>query len=213
MEFLARVDPTTILIDPSRIRPSEWDLIAILDDLKIFVTFSRLIKATPVLELANGILRLINGEPFVRAAQETTPPLEEIVCLIRTDQATLGESFPFVPVSATDLLEERSEHDPYEAFELLSFVFPLTANAKTQIEQEIYSFFARVHDQPSAYGGSYMWLSALKWDEIDQRVSWVWKRNDEPGRHQQFFLDLLRHIDTGIACLRSWNGLALHVSS
>jgi hypothetical protein len=211
MEILAKVNPNTIVIDPRYVRPSEWDLVVVLDDLRAFVTVTRLIKATPILEPVNGGLRLVNGEPFVRAAQEAEPPLQEIFCLIKTDQVDLDESL-FIPVSPTALMEQFPEQDLYEAFELLSFVFPVADRDKAQIEQEIRGFFATVHEQPSVYGGSYRWISDLRWDDIEHRVSWVWERNDLPGQHQQLFLDLLRRIDTRIVRLRSWNGLALHLS-
>jgi hypothetical protein len=211
MEFLARVDPKRVVIDPGHVRPTEWDLVAVLDDLRIFVTASRLIKATPILEAVDCALRLINGEPFVRAAREAQPPLEEIVCLVKTDQLNPDESPLFVPVSPTALMEEHPEQETYKALEMLSFVLPLASEDKVQVEHEIYCFFARVYEHP-IYGGNYGWISDLDWDETGHRVSWVWERNDEPGQHQQLFLDVLRRIDSSIARLQSWNGLALHRS-
>ena len=137
MSFPARVDPRRIVIESGCVRPSGWDSVAVLDDLRAFVTVSRLIKATPVLELVDGVLRLVSGEPFVRAAQEAEPPLEEIVCLIKADRGSVGESSLFVPVNPADLMKEHSEQDPYEAFEMLTFVLPVTAEVKAEIEQEI----------------------------------------------------------------------------
>ena len=105
-------------------------------------------------------------------------------------------------------MEERPEQETYEAFEMLSFVFPVASEDKPQVEHEICRFFARVVEDRT-YGGNYGWISDLDWDETGHRVSWFWERNDTPGQHQQLFLDVLRHIDTRIARIRSWNGLAL----
>ena len=208
MKFLARVDPKRVVIDPGHVRPTEWDLLAVLDDLRIFVTVSRLIKASPVLETVGFSLRLISGEPFVRAAQEAQPPLEEIVCWVETDQLNRDESSLFVPVNPSVLMDERPEQETYEAFEMLSFVFPVASEDKPQVEDEICRFFANVSEDRT-YGGNYGWISDLDWDETGHRVSWLWERNDTAGPHQELFLDVLRHIDTNIARLRSWNGFAL----
>ena len=211
MKFLARVDPRRVEIDPGHVRPTEWDLLAVLDDLRIFVSASRLIKASPVLEAVDFSLKLVSGEPFVRAAREAQPPLEEIVCWVKTDQLNRDESSLFVPVNPTVLMDERPEEEQYEAIEMLFFVFPLASEEKAQVEHEISRFFARVYEERT-YGGNYGWISDLDWDETGHRVSWVWQRNDQPGQHQELFFDVLRHIDTSIARLRSWNGLAVHRS-
>lgn len=213
MAFLARVDPNSIAIDPNYVRPSEWDSVAVLDDLRAYLTVARLLKATPVLEVVHGLLRLVSGEPFVRAAREAQPPLPEIVCLIKTEIADGEKSSLIVPVSRAELMEEHSERDVYETFEMLSFVSPVIESNKAQIEQEIYRFLAMVHEHPTRYGGSYGRLFDLRWDDKAHRVSWIWQRNDEPGRHQQLFLDVLRKIDTEIAPLQSWNGLTLNLSN
>lgn len=209
MSFLAKVNPNKIVIDPGLVQPSKWDEIVVLDDLRAFVAISRIVKATPVLELVDGVLRLVSGEPFVQAARQVEPPLEQVVCLIETNQVNNHGSSLFVPVSPTALLEEYSELEPYQTVEMLSFVDPVTASDKVQIEQEISQFFDEVNNHPTAYGGSYRWMSDFKWDEAEHRVSWVWVRNDAPTKHQQVFLDVLRLINGRIAPLRSWNGLAL----
>lgn len=209
MVFLARVNPNRIVIDPSYLRPTAWDSVAVLDDLRDFVTVSRLIKATPVLELVNHALRLVNGEPFVWAAREATPPMGEIVCLINTDQVNVEEPSLFVPVSPAAMIEEYSEQDRYQAFEMLTFVFHVAAEDKAKIDHEIVQFFETVREDPSVYGGDYGSISDLKWDDAKHRVSWVWERNDMPGKHQQLFLEVLRRIDTRIVRLQSWNGLAI----
>lgn len=211
MKFLARVDPRRVVIDPGHVRPTDWDLLAVLDDLRIFVSASRLIKASPVLETVDSSLRLVSGEPFVRAAREAQPPLEEIVCWVMTDRSNPDDSSLFVPVSPTALMDERPEQEAYEAIEMLFFALPLTVEEKAEVEHEICRFFATVNEDRT-YGGNYGWISDLDWDETGHRVSWVWQRNDQPGQHQELFFDVLRSIDTGIARLRSWNGLAVHRS-
>jgi len=62
LPLLARVDPTTVVLDPKLVSPSDWDMKAILEDLKGYVRLIRLNKERPLCG---------------RLIAETDPPLAE----------------------------------------------------------------------------------------------------------------------------------------
>ena len=208
--FLGRVNPEEVVIDPKYLTPSDWDCKAIVDDLREYVRVSRLIKATPVLRIVENELKLVSGEPFMRAALEVEPRLHEVVCLIKVDDPKVLPN-TFQIANATDVMVQFSENETYEAVEMLTFSQPVTDHQKKAIEHQIVSFFEQVHANPGAFGGNYVSISAFDWDDLNNRVTWHWERSDQPGSHQLVFLDLLRKINDTVATLRSWNGLAIHL--
>src|ERR1044072_2435526 len=207
---LARVNPELIVIDRRYLKPTNWDCKAIVEDLREYVSASRLIKAMPVLRVVENDLKLVSGEPFIRVAREVEPPLHEVVCLIEVDSQR-GLPDVVKAVRAADLMDEFSEDKTYKAIEMLTFTESLNENQRTTTEDSNGSFFEKGHASPGVYGGNYVSISAFDWNSLNTRVIWTWERSDQSGNHQLIFLKLLRQINYTIATLRSWNGLAIHI--
>lgn len=72
--ILARVNPIAVAVDSSLLQPTAWDRKVVNDDLRRYVSRSRVISATPVLHLRGGRLFVVNGLPFLTAAKEAAPP-------------------------------------------------------------------------------------------------------------------------------------------
>lgn len=204
---LAKVDPRIVVVDPLLMRPSDWDLKAIAEDLRAYVERSRLIKATPILRFIDGDLKLISGAPFIRAAQQAGPSLGVVVCMIEIGEENIGQ-LNLELTTATKLLDELRVHQPYQAIEMLNFARPLTAAEQRAIEEQILAFFELMSSHPELYGGGYLSIDPFEWDVPRSRVAWGWQRNDQEGQHLTAFLDLLRKINRGIVALKSWNGMS-----
>jgi hypothetical protein len=209
LPILAKVDPLRIVIDRHLLKPTDWDLKVVEADLIEYVQLTRLIKATPILRCIDGDLVVVSGEPFVRAAQEVKPPLKEVVCLIEcTEELVLPREFTIV--TASEMLDEQSPDETYDAIEILVFTRSLTDEERKAVELAVVGFFNEVSADSASYGGNYSSLSSFNWDSQQSKVKWIWQRNDQFGRHALTFLSLLRDLDRNTAPLSSWNGLALH---
>lgn len=209
---LVQINPKTVIVDPKVITPSDWDMTTVADDLREYVRLSRLIKATPVVRLIDGLLKVVKGEPFLQAAQEADPPLEEIVCEIEADERTV-QSLGIRIITASELLDKYPENETYDALEMLAFTRAPTAVERKSIEDRIAAFFKEMNAYPSLYGGNYSSISSFEWDQLHNRVRWTWKRNDQFGAHVFRFLDVLREIDRNVIPLKSWNGLSVHITN
>ena len=204
--ILAKIDPQKIVIDPDYVVPTDWDKKAITDDLNDYVQLSRMINGTPVVRIVRGTLVLVSGEPFVRAALNVEPPLQELACLVDNDEESV-RSFGLNVRTATELLDEVPANARYDAVELLGFTRSLSAPEKEVVEARLKDFFDDVSANPSVYGGSYSSMSHFEWDEQGRKVHWSWRRTDQFGQHSFLFLNLLSDLHHRIAPLSSWNGL------
>lgn len=203
---LARINPMRVILESKSVLASDWDTKVVAEDLAEYVRLSRLIKATPVVRLIDGVLKVVSGEPFLRAAQEADPPLEEVVCMVEADERTV-QSLGLKTVSPSELLDEYPSDDTYDALEILAFTRVLNVAERKLVETRIAAFFKEMNAHPSSYGGNYTSISPFEWDQFQNRVRWTWKRNDQFGSHSFLFLDLLRDLDQNVAPLRSWNGM------
>jgi hypothetical protein len=210
--ILVRINPGRVIVDPKFVSPTNWDMRAVAEDLKEYVTFSRIIKGAPVVRLVDGALKVVSGEPFLTAAQEAVPPLEEIVCSVQADEQTV-QALGLEMVSASELLDKFPEEETYDALEILTFVRLPTSAEQKSVEAKITNFFNEVSANPSTYGGRYSSISPFEWDQSHNRVRWTWVRNDQFGRHALLFSELLREINQNIVPLRSWNGLTPFIRS
>lgn len=208
MPVLAKVDPLEIVIDRRLLKPTDWDMKAVAEDLIAYVQIARLIKATPRLRFMNGTLVAVSGEPFVRAAQEVIPPLKEVVCLIEGPEEIVRHAGLSI-VTASQMLDEHPTDEMYDAVEMLAFARKLTNEERNAVEVAVSGFFRDASANGAKYGGNYSSMSSFDWDNKQRRVKWSWLRNDQFGRHALIFLDLLRELDGNTAPLSSWNGLAL----
>lgn len=196
----------SVILESKSVLASDWDTKVVAEDLGEYVRLSRLVKATPVVRLVDGVLEVVSGEPFLRAAQEADPPLKEVVCLVEADEGTV-QSLGFKTVSPTELLDEYPSDETYEALEILAFTRVLNLGERKLVETMISAFFKEMNAHPSSYGGNYTSISPFEWDQFQNRVRWTWKRNDQFGSHSLLFLDLLRDLDQNVSPLRSWNGM------
>lgn len=201
--YLAQVSPSTVMLDERLTKPTSWDRDTVLDDLKYYISKSRIVHAIPTLLIQDDALVVIDGWPFLRAAQEAVPPLEQVVCRIIDDGADSGVSVDRVEVST--LLHQACDQDLYRAIEVLSFVNCLAPDACQQTEHAILEFFITV-SKNARFGGRYTTIDTFIWDIDHQRVEWAWERNDSPGRHMLMFAQVLNDISRHIAQVRSWNG-------
>jgi hypothetical protein len=190
------------------LKPTEWDMKAVAEDLIAYVQTARLIKATPRLRFMNGKLVAVSGEPFVRAAQEVIPPLKEVVCLIEEPEEIVRHAGLSI-VTASEMLDEHPIDEMYHAVEMLAFTRTLTNEERNAVEDAVSGFFKEVSANRASYGGNYSSISSFDWDNKQRKVKWTWLRNDQFGRHALMFLSLLRDLNANTAPLSSWNGLAL----
>lgn len=197
---LARVDPMTVIIEPNSVIPSDWDTKAVAEDLREYVQLSRLIKATPVVHLVKGLLKVVSGEPFLRAAQEIDPPLEEVVCMVEADEEMV-RAFGLKTINPTELLDKYPENETYDALEILTFTRALTDLERKSIEDRIAAFFTDINAHPSQHRENYSAMSPFEWYQLHNRVRWTWKRNDQFGPNVVHFLEVLRNMNQNVARL------------
>jgi hypothetical protein len=207
LPLLARVDLKTIVIDSRYVIPSEWDSKVVPKDLTHYVQLSRHVKAMPLLRVVDGALVLSSGEPFLRAARAVAPPLNELICLIEADPNAV-EALGLKILQPSQLLDETSPDELYEAVEMLGFIRQLADPERIFVEDQITRFYNEVSSNPSLYGGNYSSISQFHRQDNNRRVHWVWRRNDQFGRHSLMFAQVLRNVNDSIATVSSWNGLS-----
>lgn len=202
----AKVDPKEIVIDPRYVKPTEWDLKVVEEDLYRYVQLSRVIKGLPVLRVLDDTLILVSGAPFVRAARKVVPPLTRVACRLESDEE-LVRSLGLEIVTVSQLIDESPSDEVYEAVELLAFSRPLTDLEKTAVQEQIQAVFQEVNTSPSKYGGDYSSISQFEWDEANRRIHWTWQRNDQLSRASSMFMELIGNLNRTVAPVSSWNGL------
>lgn len=203
--FLAKINPKLISIIPSLLQPTRWDEYAVEKDLAIYVALSRTISAVPKVFAHGNKLTIINGLPFVRAAQLSEPPLAEIICRIETDDHTL-ESLGINNVFIADLLQDSSTSIICNVFEMLVFVRPLQSNEKLVVEDAIRSFFSQMLEHREL-GGGYRSLHEILWEDLNQSVNWSWEKSSGDGEHMIICYRMLQEIASKFP-FRSWNGMS-----
>ena len=207
LPLLAKIDPATIVIDPRYVTPNEWDLKVVAEDLTTYIHLSRSVKATPLLRLVDGILFLINGAPFVKAATVVIPPLTELICLIEADQQAI-EALGLRVLEPSCVIDKNPPDQGYESVEMLAFTDQLSEMKRLAVEDEITRFYNEVSSSFSAYGGNYSSISKFTWDHSNRRVHWTWRRTDQFGRHNIMFAQTVRSVNDHIANVSSWNDMA-----
>ncbi|HEV2798901.1 MAG TPA: hypothetical protein VGW12_00290 [Pyrinomonadaceae bacterium] len=205
--FLGRIDPREISVVASLLRPTAWDQKVVEDDLIEYVSHSRLIKATPVVEVINGTLTLVSGLPFVSAARLASPPLEKIVCKIEADEKTI-KRLGVELVTPTELLHEYPVDERYRSIEMLAFMQDVSEEKKRVMVRNFDEFIQQVSATPELYGGNYRSLSKFEWSPDNMKVVWSWEKTDQDGTHLLNFITLLEKINDRVAPIRSWNGIS-----
>ena len=76
---LVKVDPRKVTVNESLLKPTKWDLMTVADDLRAYVSLSRVIKGMPRLRIVDEELVVINGLPFIHAARQAVPPINEVM--------------------------------------------------------------------------------------------------------------------------------------
>jgi len=194
-----------ISIDESVVRPTGWDNRAVQEDLREYVSLSRFINGSPTVRIINGKLVAISGLPFVRAAQEANPPLEQIVCHVEGDKESL-ERLDIKIVKARELLDQYPEHEVYQVAQLLSFTRSLDAEERQAVENDISSFFKEMVNHPE-YGGKYRTFGNFTWGKDKNRLAWTWERCDAGGEHGFRLFAMLKRLENKITPIRSLNGI------
>jgi hypothetical protein len=205
---LAKISPWQITVKDFLLQPSQSDRDTIQEDLIEYISLSRLIHSTPTLRLHEGELVIINGLPFLRAAQEATPPIDEIICRVDSDEAFT--KFSLQEITATELLDTYPANKIYRSPTLLVFVGFLTDTNKKAVEKSILSFFKEMIDHPEN-GGNFQSISDFCWSEDSTKVIWFWEKCNEEGVYRHKFIKMLRQINSNIAPLKSWNGLIFNL--
>ena len=203
---LVKVDPRTVMVNESLLEPTKWDIMAVKDDLREYVSLSRVLKGTPLLRIVDGALVVISGLPFIHAAQQADPPMNEVICFVEADDKTAVQ-YDLRQVEASDLLDLYSEDKVYWAVERLTFWEVANVERQRRVEEKILNFFEVVSASPDTYGGDYVSLGEFFWEMEPSTVTWKWKRSDREGKHIFTFLELLSDIDREVLPIRSWNGI------
>ncbi len=206
LPLLVRVDPRAVAVDPSLLQPTAWDWKVVTDDLKQYVSRTRLVKATPRLWLRDGRLFVLSGLPFLTAARDAVPPLSEVVCevagkLHEVQQANLQV------VSVTSLLDAMPPI--YCSTEMLFFRRPLNAEEQQAVRVAIAGFFQEATSPEWKYGGQYRRMEDQGWNEAHDIITWTWEHSESEGHDMIRLLQVLRNIDSNIAPIRSYNGFSL----
>lgn len=203
---LIRVNPMQITVQEALLQPTWWDNRAVEDDLVKYVSLTRLIPGTPTLHISEGKLVIINGLPFLHAAQQAKPSLDEIICRVDTDDKTF-RYFDLKEVKASELLDRYPANEVYKAVEMVAFTRSLDQNEQELVEKSISGFFREMKENPT-YGGEYRSIEGFRWEDENTRVIWRWERCAEEGKHTVYLVETLKEIDTKITFIKSWNGLA-----
>lgn len=205
-QVLAQLNPRRIAIDPALVRPSVWDKQAVAKDLDEYVGLSRTIKATPTVRVVEGALKLISGEPFLRAVLAANPLMEQIVCLVEGYPEEF-HSLGIEELNPTTLLDSLRPDEIYEAVEMLTFIRPLTDGEVELIKGSVMAFVHDRNARPSPNSDTYWSVSPFKWESQHNRLIWTWKRNDQTDS-LLLFLRVLHDINRTVAGLTSWNGMS-----
>lgn len=70
---LVKIDPRNVTVNESLLEPTQWDTMAVEEDLRGYVSLSRVLKGTPRLRIIDGALVVISGLPFIYAARMLIP--------------------------------------------------------------------------------------------------------------------------------------------
>lgn len=203
---LIKISPDRVKVKESFLRPTWWDSLAVEEDLTTYISLSRSVPGTPALQEHNKELVVISGLPFLRAAQQAIPPLQEIICRLDADDDAFRQ-LRVKEVKPGKLLDEYPPDKVFDAVQLLSFTRSLDAVEKQAVEESITDFFTNVTNDLS-YGGKYSSLTTFSWSATDTRVVWTWKCSTEEGKHKLYLIEALKKLDADIAQIKSWNGLA-----
>jgi hypothetical protein len=147
--LLVRVDPRAVAVDPSLLQPTAWDRKVVLDDLRQYVSRTRLVNATPRLRLRDGRLFVVSGLPFLTAARDAVPALSEVVCEIAGKLHEVQQANLQV-VSVSSLLDAMPPI--YRSTQMLFFRRPL--NAEEQLSHSTGTMLAGRASAPSVGAGS-----------------------------------------------------------
>lgn len=202
---LVALNPALIAIRASIAEPTWWDQKTVQEDLTEYVSLFRFINATPVLRVCEGALVAITGLPFVRAAQQAEPPLEEIICALEATDEVFRDLHPR-EVAPREMLQKYPEQAVYRKPEILSFTRSLTFEERQSVEHAIESFFRKMVDNPQ-YGGKYRALGDLNWRRDHSRLMWTWERCDAGGEHRSRFFATLKRLQEVAAPIQSLNGI------
>ena len=206
--ILARVNPAVVVVDSSLLQPTVWDQKVVSNDLKLYVSRSRLISATPLLHLRGRELFVVQGAPFLTAAKEATPPLSEVVCEIQGQPSEIRHANLQI-IDVCHLLNNTPPDEVYSAINMIFFQRPLDAQEQQTVRLAIEGFFQEVSSPGWKYGGNYRRMEALEWNKQNDIVSWIWERSDSEGHDMIKFQQVLHRIDSTIAPIRSYNGIAI----
>jgi len=202
---LVRVDPRTVIVDHSLLKPTGWDQRVVPDDLRQYVSRSRLVPGTPVLRLRRGQLFVVSGLPFLAAARDAVPPLSEVVCEVVAKPHELQQANLRV-VSVSSLLDDMPPDELYRATNMLFFRRALNAQEQKAVEGMIVAFFQEATSPEWKYGGQYRWMENPEWNEAHDMITWTWWKSDTEGHDLLRLSQVLREVDTHIAPIRSYNG-------
>lgn len=207
-ELIVQVEPERLDIVPELLQPTAQDQMAVQSDLTEYVSLVRRIEdAAPLVVLKQGGLVVLDGAPFVKAAQSAVPSLPSIYCRFRGNRAEL----PLIQLREASLESLQIEFDELQVREFAEMMFfrdPVPDQERLACHAKVQEFFNSAVNRPQEYGGEYSWISPFEWKTGGTALLWRWRRSNGPGRHFPRLLRTLAAISSEVAPIRSWNGLA-----
>lgn len=209
MEAVVSIDPARVVLDPSRIVPTDVDCLAVQGDLNFYVMETRVISdALPSIAIDGGTAVALNGIPFIEAARCSEPALQSIWCRasIDSDEGVRTSGARVVPLSQVALLHDELLVRSY--VEIIFFLERISSALRVTVEERILGYYHMVTADPRGYGGALSSLSEFEWVDGGRAIKWEWCRNSGPGRHLPLLIRVMTEISEGLSRVSSWNGIA-----
>jgi len=203
---LVKIPPLRIIIREEETRPTHRDNRVVYSDMVKYVSTARVVGAVPEVKLQHKAIIAVNGVPFVLAATEANPPLETIVCACPCAPQQLRE-LGLQVVTATEILDELQASMPFEVMDMLFFVNPVEQSKQLEIQGFLAACFDQINEAMSERGANL--LRSIEWQDGGSILIWKWPYMVLEGSHALMLPQMIHRIDSGIAKIRSWNGLAL----
>jgi hypothetical protein len=205
------VDPRQVVTEPSRIGNTQWDDFVVEGDLALYLSANRcpVLKGTPILIAEGNRLLVTSGAPFLHAAQSASPPLEAIVCAMKTRREAERLRLPIATYS--ELEARYGLREWYDSRDILFFDEPLSVTMRQSVEDAISRFYHLVDGDRATFGEVYRNLGKFDSRPLGSGaiVEWSWQKLDTGGSHQILFYKTVIGIDRDVAGVRSVDGFRI----